>query len=91
MTIENAVVQIIGDLPDGHLFSGLWLTDRVRELRDDMTLDGSCTKLLRVAKRSIPPKLNYEVVDRGKSLYKKLPVHSEPKFQTESNGQLCMI
>jgi len=93
MTIESAVVQIIGDLPDGHFFSGLWLTERVRELRGGNAMDGSVLKLLREGKHPTKypalPKLNYEVVDRGKSLYRKLPLY-EPKFTIEESGQLAM-
>ncbi len=93
MTIEDAVVQIISDLPDGYIFDGPWLTKRVRELRGGKAMDGSVLKLLRVAKHSIPAKLNYVVVDRGKSLYRKLPVCSAPaviRYQEEKDGQLSM-
>ena len=91
MTIEDAVVQIISDLPDGYIFDGPWLTKRVRELREDKTMDGSATKLLRVARRK--GNLNYQVVNRGKSLYRKLPVYSAPAvilYQEEKGGQLAM-
>lgn len=92
MTIGDAVVEIVNSLQDYCEFSGLWLTAEVRYLRRDKTMDGSATKLLRVARRK--GTLNYEVVDRGKSLYRKLPVYSQPaiiRYQEEKDGQLAII
>ena len=89
MTIQKAVEKIVSDLPDYYVFSGLWLAQRVRELREDKTMDGSATKILRASRQE--GKLNYEVVDRKKSLYRKLPVYSEPIYREEKGGQLCII
>jgi len=89
MTIQKAVEKIVSDLPANYVFSGLWLAQRVRELREDKTMDGSATKILRASRQE--GKLNYEVVDRKKSLYRKLPVYSEPIYREEKGGQLCMI
>lgn len=88
MTIESAVKQVIDDLPVGNTFSGLWLTGKVRVLREDMTMDGSCSRLLRQLAES--GKISYEVLDRKKSLYRKLPVIPEPIYKTEENGQMVM-
>jgi len=89
LTIKQSVIQIINDLPNDYTFNGLWLRDKVRELRDDKTMDGSATKLLRVCRQE--RKINYEVINRIKSLYKKLPVYNEPVYQEGKGGQLVMI
>jgi len=91
MTIQKAVEKIVSDLPANYVFSGLWLAQRVRELREDKTMDGSATKILRASRQE--GKLNYEVVNRKKSLYRKLklPVYSEPIYREEKGGQLVMI
>ena len=88
LTIKQSVIQIINDLPNDYTFNGLWLRDKVRELRDDKTMDGSATKLLRVCRQE--RKINYEVINRIKSLYKKLPVYNEPIYQVDEKGQLAM-
>ncbi len=90
MTIEDAVVEVLSGVPTGDTFHGPWLSDEVNKKLGRKRMDGSATKLLRVARRE--GRLNYEVLNRKRSLYRKLPVYSEPApvYKELEGGQLAM-
>ena len=70
MTIKHAVIEVLGNYPNGATIEGITLIENVRRLvSPKRPFDGSIFRKLREVRKE--GKANYHCIDRAKSLYRK--------------------